>query len=118
MGRGRKSNTKPETERGKIEEFLRKETDDVGFQQLTELLNLGSKEDLEAKMLETAKYQQGLKNLKDADQKLAEAKALVAERNSHHKLDAKVTEKRLRLIGLVISERFGDKIMDLKPSGE
>jgi len=118
MGRGRKAKYKPETERGQIEEFLKKEIDELGFKTLSELLNLGTKEQIEAKMLETAKYQQGLKNLKDADEELKRAKEKVAECNRNHSLDAKVTEKKLRLIGLAISERFGDVIMDLKPKGE
>lgn len=118
MGRTKKNYGGPQTERTKLEDYLAKHSESSSFKQFTDLLNLGSKEALDAKMLETAKYQQGLKNLKDADKKLQEAKAVVAQCNANHKEDKLATEKRLRLIGLVISERFGDKIMDLKPSGE
>lgn len=105
-------------ERVKLEKWMKKHTDELGYKQFMDLLNVGDKPTLEVKMLETAKYQQGLRNLKDADKKLQEAKATVAECNRCHKEDKLATEKRLRLIALAISERFGDKIMDIRPSGQ
>lgn len=113
MKRGRKSKGE-QTERTKLEEWLLKHTDEHGYKQFMDILNLGDKTVLETKMLETAKYQQSLETLKKSDEKLQEAKARVKECNEIHKEDKLATQKRLRLLGIVIAERFKDDI--LKPN--
>jgi tRNA A22 N-methylase len=106
------SKLQEDVEKVKLEKWLKK--NDTDFKNFSELLYLGDKAKLNEKMLDLAKYQQGLENLKNIDTKLQEAKAVVASCNANHKIDKLATQKRLRLVALLISERFGDPIMDMK----
>lgn len=102
------------TERTKLETWLKKNTDSIGFKELTDLVNLGDKKQLEVKMLELAKTIQGVNNTEAKDAKLKQLSDQVKAGKALYKEQRAGAEKRTRLIALAISERFGDVLMDPK----
>ena len=103
-----------ETEKTKLERKIRKERGaDEAEKYVSELEN-STKEQLEERLLELSKTGQGLINTKKADEKLQNLKDQLREANATHNENIRRNKDHQRLVSLVISEKFGDDLMDVK----
>lgn len=73
-----------------------------------------SQEELEQRLLDLAKTQQGIVNTRNADQELSKLAEEVSYRRREYTTQLSANKDLQRLVSLVISERFGDALMDLK----
>ncbi len=103
-----------ETEKAKLEKKLRKERGAEEADKHISELERCSKEELENRLLELSKTGQGLINTKKADVKLQELKDQLREANATHNENIRRNKDHQRLVSLVISEKFGDDLMDVK----
>ena len=103
-----------ETEKTKLERKLKKERGAEEAEKVMSELERCSKEELEARLLDLSKTGQGLINIKKADTALQALKDQVTEGNRVHNENIRRNKDHQRLVSLVISEKFGDDLMDVK----
>jgi hypothetical protein len=77
-----------------------------------------SKEQLEERMLDLAKTHQGIINTRNADETLSDLKAQVSSQSKTYNDQLKANADLVRFVALVISDKFGDDLMDLKTQPE
>lgn len=107
-----------QTEKTKLEEKLVKERGIDAAQKFVAELEQMSKEQLEEKLLEYSKTGQGLINTKKADADLQLLQDKVREANRGHNEGIRRNKDHVRLVSLIISEKFGDELMDVKEKAE
>lgn len=101
-------------EKTKLEKKLARRTSVREAQEYTNKLENETKEQLEERLLELSKTQQGIINTRNADQELANLKAKVSFQNGEYNRQLTANKELQRLVSLVISDRFGDELMDRK----
>lgn len=112
------SNQDMSTERTKLERKLIRERGlDEADKYISELDRL-NKEELETRLLDLSKTGQGLINTKNADEELQNLRAKVSEMSRVHNDSIRRNKDHQRLVSIIISERFGDELMDLKVESE
>lgn len=105
-------------EKMKLEQKLEKERGEKVAREFVAELERMDKPALEAKLLEYSKTAQGLINTKNADETLASLKAQVSEQSKTHNDGIKRNKDHQRLVSIIISEKYGDQLMDLKETKE
>lgn len=103
-----------QTEKTKLEEKLEKERGYDEARKIIADLESMTKEQLEDKLLEYSKTAQGLINTKNSDEKLIALQAQVREANKIHNDGIRRNKDHQRLVSLIISEKYGDELMDVK----
>lgn len=107
-----------EKEKTKLEKKLEKERGKSAAREyITELENM-TKEQLEQKLLDYSKTAQGLINTKNADEELQTLKDRKAALERDHNTGIRRNKEHQRLVSLIISEKFGDELMDLKEKAD
>lgn len=101
-------------EKTKLEKKLARRTSVREAQEYSQKLENETKEQLEERLLELSKTQQGIINTRNADQELANLKAKVSFQNGEYNRQLTANKELQRLVSLVISDRFGDELMDRK----
>lgn len=102
------------TEKTKLEKKLKSRLGDDAAMKLVSDHEAMSKEQLDARLLELSKTQQGIINTKNADTVLADLKEQVKEQSKTHNDQLRANKELTRFVSLVISEKYGDKLMDLQ----
>lgn len=105
-------------EKSKLEDKLAKERGPQKAMEIVAELESMDKEALEAKLLEYSKTGQGLINTKNADVVLQDLKDKIREQSRTHNEGIRRNKDHIRLVSLIISEKFGDELMDLKKPSE
>ena len=105
-----------ETEKTKLERKLIKERGQEAAASYIADLEHSDKETLEARLLELSKTGQGLINTRNADKELNLLKEKVRAASAPHNENIRRNKDHQRLVSLIISEKFGDKLMDLSKS--
>lgn len=103
-----------EKEKTKLEKKLIKERGKKEAMEYVVKLEHSSREELDERLLELSKTAQGLINTKNADTTLKNLKDQVSERNRLHNDNIRRNKEHQRFVSLVISERFGDELMDVR----
>jgi len=103
-----------EKEKTKLEKKLEKERGKQAARELIAELEQMSKEQLEEKLLEYTKTGQGLINTKKADKDLELLQSKLREANKTHNDGIRRNKDHQRLISLIISEKYGDELMDVR----
>jgi hypothetical protein len=103
-----------QTEKTKLEEKLVKERGLDEAQEYIAQLTRSTKEALEERLLDLSKTGQGLINTKNADSELQLLKDKVRELSRDHNENIRRNKDHQRLVSLIISEQFGDDLMDIR----
>lgn len=107
-----------EKEKTKLEKKLEKERGKTAAREyIAELENM-TKEQLEDKLLEYSKTAQGLINTKNADEELQSLKDRKAALERDHNTGIRRNKEHQRLVSLIISEKFGDELMDIRKGAD
>lgn len=106
------------TEKTKLEEKLAKSRGPKAAQEFVAELEGLTKEQLEKRLLDYAKTAQGIINTRNSDKVLADLAAEVAGHRRGYTEQLNGNKDLTRLVSLIISEKFGDELMDLKVSEE
>jgi hypothetical protein len=107
-----------EKEKTKLEKKLAKERGKREAEEYIAELESMDKEALEKKLLEYSKTGQGLINTKNADTELQSLKDRIRDQNRLHNEGIRRNKDHQRLISLIISDKFGDELMDVKEASE
>lgn len=100
------------TEREKLEKKLEKARGPKAAQAfVAELVSL-DKSALDKRLLDYAKTEQGIINTRNADEILADLKAKATEEGRKYREQLAGNKLLRRLTSLIISEKFGDVLMD------
>jgi len=102
------------TEKTKLEEKFVKEMGHEAAAKLVSDHEGMTKEQLEARMLELAKTRQGIINTRNSDEVLSDLKAEVSQHSKKYTNQLKGNDNLTRFAALVMSEKFGDELMDLQ----
>lgn len=112
------SNPSLTTEKEKLEKKLAKERGlTKALEHVAELEN-STKEQLEERLLDLSKTGQGLINTKNADATLKRLKDQVREQSALHNENIRRNKEHQRLVSIIISDKFGDELMDVKDKSE
>jgi hypothetical protein len=106
------------TEKTKLETKFEKKMGHEAYAKMVTEHEAMSKEQLEARMLELAKTHQGIINTRNSDVELEDAKQEVQRHAQPYKDQIKANQDLVRYVSLVMSEKFGDKLMDLQKAEE
>ena len=106
------------TEKQKLEEKFVKEMGHEAAAKFVSDHEGMTKEQLEARMLELAKTRQGIINTKNSDEVLSDLKAQVRSHGKKYSDQLKGNDNLTRFAALLMSEKFGDKLMDLQTPAE
>lgn len=102
------------TEKTKLEDKLIKERGEKAAMKYVAELEHKTKEELEEVLLDLSKTGQGLINTKNADHELQGLKDKVREQSRTHNEGIRRNKDHQRLVSLIISDRFGDELMDVR----
>jgi hypothetical protein len=106
------------TEKAKLEKKFKSRLGESNALELVAKHESMSKEQLEERMLELAKTGQGIINTKNADKELNDLKDQVREQSKTHNDQLRANKELTRFVSLLISEKYGDKLMDLQTEDE
>lgn len=105
-------------EKTKLEKKLARRTSKGQAEKYVAELESMTKEQLEERLLELSKTNQGIINTRNADAELQRLKDQVSMQNGEYNRQLTANKELQRLVSLVISDRFGDELMDRKVEAE
>jgi hypothetical protein len=104
------------TEREKLESKFIKEMGDSPAADFIKKHAHMTKEELEARVLDLAKTHQGILNTRNADTDLSKRREEVRDLSKGYNEQLRGNKNLTRYVSLLISENFGDELMDLQTS--
>lgn len=87
--------------------------DNAAAEQIISLERL-TKDQLDEQLLDLSKTHQGIINTRNADNELAQTKAKATELGRPYREQISANKELQRLVSLIISDKFGDELMDIK----
>jgi hypothetical protein len=107
-----------ETEKAKLESKLAAERGKSAAEEYVAELESSTKEQLENRLLDLSKTGQGLINTKNSDSELVAAQEKSRELSRTHNTSIRRNKDHQRLVSLIISDKFGDELMDVREKSE